>query len=415
LSKLFQGITRVGIISLAVNLFLVAAKFVLAILTGSLALRADAIHSVIDVVASLAVIAGLVISGRRSRTFPYGLYKVENMVSLGVALLLFVVAYEIGREAITGIEHALELNPVYLGITGGLALVPLAWSLFETRVARRSGSPSLMADVRHFQTDVMSSAVVFLALLGQSLGVGILDRIGAGVVVLFILKAGWDLLKDSGRVLLDASLEPALINQVTRVVKDFAAVAEVKSVIGRNSGRFRFVEIEVTLKTHELNRAHAVSETLEKAIREQVPRVDRVVVHYEPEHKPETCLAMPVSADGQRVFEKFGEAPRWLFFYCNTDTGKLLRQEQTANPYLGMGKGRGMKVAEWLVACKVDMLLTGENLEGKAPGYTLGSAEVAIIEVPLATVPEISARLPEYVINATRVVAPSNQDKGVQD
>lgn len=343
------------------------------------------------------MIAGLVISSRRSRAFPYGLYKVENFVSLGIALLLFLVAYEIGREAIFGETRTFDLSPVFLGITAGLALVPLIWGFYEIRVAQRTGSPSLLAEGRQFQIDALASAIVFLALLGQSLGWFLFDRIGAAIVVLFILKAGWDMLKDSGRVLLDASLEPALIQQVTRTVKDFAAVSEVKSVTGRNSGRFRFVEIEVTLRTRGLARAHAISETLEKAIKEQVTRVDRVVVHYEPEHKAETCLALPLSADGLRVFDKFGEAPVWAFYCCDTENGRLLGRKQAANPWLDMGKGRGIKVAEWLVASKVDVVLSGEKLESKAPGYTLSSAEVAIIEVPVVTVPEIVAKLPEYI------------------
>ena len=94
-------IVRIGIYSLAVNLILVAAKLSLSFVTGSLALRADAIHSLVDVFASIALILGLVISGRKSRNFPYGLYKVENLVSAIISLLLFFTAYEIVAEAIS--------------------------------------------------------------------------------------------------------------------------------------------------------------------------------------------------------------------------------------------------------------------------------------------------------------------------
>jgi len=73
-------IVRIGIYSLVVNLILVAAKLTLSFVTGSLALRADAIHSAVDVFASIALIIGLVISGRKSKNFPYGLYKIENLV-----------------------------------------------------------------------------------------------------------------------------------------------------------------------------------------------------------------------------------------------------------------------------------------------------------------------------------------------
>jgi len=92
---------RVGIYSLLVNLLLVVAKLVLSIIAGSLALRADSIHSLVDVFGSIALILGIVISGRKSKRFPYGLYKVENVVSVIISLLLFLTAYEIVQEAIT--------------------------------------------------------------------------------------------------------------------------------------------------------------------------------------------------------------------------------------------------------------------------------------------------------------------------
>lgn len=81
-------LVRVGIYSLCVNLFLVAIKFALSIITSSLALRADAFHSLVDVFASIALMLGLKISHRKSKAFPYGLYKVENLVSIIILTII---------------------------------------------------------------------------------------------------------------------------------------------------------------------------------------------------------------------------------------------------------------------------------------------------------------------------------------
>jgi len=94
------SVLTVAVYSLLLNLSLVAVKFILSDLAGSLALRADAVHSLVDVFASIALILGLAISSRKSKSFPYGLYKVENMVSVIISLLLFLTAYEIVLEAI---------------------------------------------------------------------------------------------------------------------------------------------------------------------------------------------------------------------------------------------------------------------------------------------------------------------------
>ena len=93
-------IQRVAAYSLLVNLGLVGAKTFLSIVTSSLALRADAVHSLVDVFASIALILGLAVSSRKSKNFPYGLYKVENIVSIIISLLLFLSAYEIALKAI---------------------------------------------------------------------------------------------------------------------------------------------------------------------------------------------------------------------------------------------------------------------------------------------------------------------------
>jgi cation diffusion facilitator family transporter len=111
-------IRRVAWIALAVNAGLVLVKLILAGLTGSLALEADAVHSFLDVLASVALLAGIWLSSRRSREFPYGLYKVENIVSVAIALLVFLTAWEIAVEALTGEGIALPF--------GGWVLVAVA-------------------------------------------------------------------------------------------------------------------------------------------------------------------------------------------------------------------------------------------------------------------------------------------------
>ena len=80
------SVMRVALYSLLFNLVLVGAKFMLSALTGSLALRADAVHTLVDVLASLALILGLKISERKSQSFPLGLYKVENLASIAISI-----------------------------------------------------------------------------------------------------------------------------------------------------------------------------------------------------------------------------------------------------------------------------------------------------------------------------------------
>jgi cation diffusion facilitator family transporter len=104
----------VALYSIGVNILLASLKAGLAVASGSLALAADAVHSLVDVVASVVVLAGLLIARRKSRAFPYGLYKVENLASVAVAFLIFLAGYEIAREALATPLRQVSNTPVAL-------------------------------------------------------------------------------------------------------------------------------------------------------------------------------------------------------------------------------------------------------------------------------------------------------------
>ena len=178
---------RVALYSLLFNLALVAAKLTLSALSGSLALRADAIHSTVDVMASLALILGVKISERKSESFPLGLYKVENLASIAISFLLFLTAYEIVLEAVRG--EALPINYQGWVLYAVAAIIPLPYLFgsFQIKVGERTGSPSLIADGVQHKADVLTTSLVFLALIAQSVSLP-LDRIAAAIIALAIIK-----------------------------------------------------------------------------------------------------------------------------------------------------------------------------------------------------------------------------------
>jgi len=206
---------KIALLSTMNNGGLSALKLVLALLSGSVALIADALHSFTDVIASLAVWIGLRISKRRSRAFPYGLYKVENLVSLITSLAIFFAGYEIVREVLTRSGGTLTHLPVTLVGVVLTIVATFAFSRYELKVGREIGSPSLIADAQHVKTDMFSSAVIFVGLAGGLVGWP-LDKPAALVVVFFIARAGWSVLSDAVRVLLDASLDFETLDTVSR-------------------------------------------------------------------------------------------------------------------------------------------------------------------------------------------------------
>ncbi|MCK4458542.1 MAG: cation transporter, partial [Methanosarcinales archaeon] len=199
---------KAALISIGVTAFLAAIKFLAGTLSGSIALVADAVHSLTDVISSIGVVIGLKISDRKpTETFPYGFYRAENIVSLFLALAIIYAGYEIVLTSVEKFATVKVLTNVPYAIM--VALVSLLFTLllssYKLKVGREENSPSLIADGEHTRADTYASAAVLVGILGNYIGFYSLDPASGILVSLFIFRAGYGILKDSIKVLLDAS------------------------------------------------------------------------------------------------------------------------------------------------------------------------------------------------------------------
>jgi predicted Fe-Mo cluster-binding NifX family protein len=218
-----------------------------------------------------------------------------------------------------------------------------------------------------------------------------LDRYAALVIVVFIAKTGWQLLVDGMRVLLDASLDAETLQQARSIVQAEPAVTEVRSLVGRSAGRYRFLETDVALRVDDLAKAHAVSQRLETAIRGQIPHVERVLVHYEPRVRTQVRYAVPLADPGGAVSQHFGEAPFFALVTVRTADGQAEHQEVLGNPHQTVEKAKGIRVGEWLVGLKADVVVLREDLHGKGPAYVFADAGVETRLTEATTLPEVLA------------------------
>jgi len=168
----------------------------------------------------------------------------------------------------------------------------------------------------------------------------------------------------------------------------------LKSLTGRNAGRYRFLEAEVTLRVQDLDRAHAITERLAQAVRAQVPHVERVLIHAEPLARTHLRVAIPLEDPGGAISQHFGEAPYFALFTHRLADGTVERQEVLVNPHIGVPKAKGIRVAEWIVQQKVDVVLLKESLQGKGPEYVFGDAGVETRFTAATTLTEALAAWP---------------------
>ena len=386
------SVLRVAFYSLLFNLSLVVAKLILSSLSGSLALRADAVHSTVDVLASLALILGVKISERKSESFPLGLYKVENLASIVISFLIFLTAYEIIIEAVRGDAVLISYQGWVLYAVAAIIPLPYLFGSFQIKVGERTGSPSLIADGVQHKADVLTSSLVFLALIAQSVSFP-LDRIAAVIIALVIVKEGWKILVSGMRVLLDASVDAATLEEIRTLIMEAPEVVSISELVARNSGRYLFVQASLTLRVADLKRAHQVSERIESRIKREIPQVDRVQIHYEPIVESRRRYAAPLADMRGTLSKHFGESPYFALVEIDFEEMRLLRQEIVANPHKDLIKGKGLKVAQFLLGFKPDVVFSSERLEGKGPGYAFAEAGVETLQTDAGTLEELMAGL----------------------
>jgi predicted Fe-Mo cluster-binding NifX family protein len=193
------------------------------------------------------------------------------------------------------------------------------------------------------------------------------------------------------RVLLDASLDGETLSRVREIIEAEPSMADLKSLTGRNAGRYRFLEAEVTLRVQDLERAHAVTRRIEQAVRAEVPHLERVLIHAEPLARSEVRYAIPLDDASGTVSPHFGEAPFFALLTVHTANGTVARQEVLPNPHTDVAKAKGIRVAEWLVQQKVDIVLLKESLQGKGPEYVFGDAGVEALLTTATTLDEARA------------------------
>jgi cation diffusion facilitator family transporter len=228
---------RIVLYSIAVNVSLVICKYGLAVFSGSLALRADAIHSCADIVSAASIWAGIRISRRKTRLFPYGLYKVENLMALVTVGLLALAGYEIVQSVLA---ESGRLRPTRLPVAmAGVVLIiviTLAFSRFELRKGRKLGFPSLEADARHINTDMFSAAIILVGLIGEYFRIKFpLDKVAALVIVVLIARVGVKIALDAIRVLLDASVDFGTLNDIRELILENPEVVKIKLLSVNNS------------------------------------------------------------------------------------------------------------------------------------------------------------------------------------
>lgn len=287
--KLLNRRSRTVLFSISSNALLLTVKLAAGVMTGSVSILSEAVHSATDLVASIVAFMAV----RSSDSPPdeshnYGHGRFENLAGIFEGVILLGVGGWVIFGAVNGIVNGAELELLGLGI-GVMALsavVNLFVSSWLLRVARETDSRALEAEGYNLRTDVWGAAGVALGLLAAlATDWTILDPIIAGLIGLVILWTALSLISGSTRVLLDESLPEEELAVIERVIEDEIeneeAVRGFHKLRARKSGPQRHVDFHLQLRAQTtLGEAHKISDSLEERIGRNLPNTD-VLIHLE--------------------------------------------------------------------------------------------------------------------------------------
>jgi cation diffusion facilitator family transporter len=276
-------------LSIASNALLIAIKLAAGAITGSIAILTEAVHSLIDLVASVVAFVSVRKADEPADAeHPYGHEKVESLAATIEGMLILIgagiIVYEATRRLVSGAE--VELLGVGIAVMGFSVLANLAVSAVLYRQARVHDSPALEGDAAHLRTDAMTSAGVLVGLaLVEVTGNAAFDAITALFVAAAIVVAGIRIIRRSSGVLVDEALPPGEMDLIEAAITAARTpeVAGYHKLRARRAGSRRHIDFHVQYRSGtSLERAHDLAHQMRASIEAEIPRAE-VLIHVEPE------------------------------------------------------------------------------------------------------------------------------------
>ncbi|MDT8300628.1 MAG: cation diffusion facilitator family transporter [Sedimentisphaerales bacterium] len=283
-ARQIKSVTYLGIV---INVALTIIKIIIGLLSGSLALLADGIHSLSDIATDAVVLLGLRLSSKEpDQHHPYGHGRAETFSAGLVALILIVVGGAMIYHATLAIARDEMTTPrIEVLIAAMLSIAAKEWLYRVTKKAAiRSNSPALYANAWHHRSDAFSSIAVVIGFISLEFGFGHGDQTAAASVGLMIILVGVRIISDCLRELAESAIDTDTIEHIKKIINSDSSIRHWHKLRTRTVGREVFLDLHI-LVDPELNiaAAHEIAESLENALDQEISRPVNITVHIEPD------------------------------------------------------------------------------------------------------------------------------------
>ncbi len=276
-------------LSIVSNSVLIAIKLAAGAITGSIAILTEAVHSLIDLVASVVAFVSVRKADEPADAdHPYGHEKVESLAATIEGMLILVGAGIIVYEATHRLVDGAEVDALGIGmaVMGFSVVANLVVSGVLSRQAKTHDSPALEGDAAHLRTDALTSAGVLVGLgVVEITGIVAFDSITALIVAMAIVVAGIRIIRRSSGVLVDEALPEEEMDRIEAAIAAArtAEVAGYHKLRARRAGRHRYIDFHVQYRVGtSLERAHELAHVMRDAIEAELQQAE-ILIHVEPE------------------------------------------------------------------------------------------------------------------------------------
>jgi len=290
IEKANKQIKSVTYLSVITNIVLFGIKILVGLLSGSLALLADGIHSISDMVTDLAVLIGIRLGSKEPDSrHPYGHGWAETFSAGFIALVLITVGAAMIYYATVAIVRNNVNVPHFAVLTAAaVSIVAKEWLYRVTRKAAVvSHSSTLYANAWHHRSDALSSVAVLMGFIALEFGFEHGDQVAAIVVGLMIVWVGAKVIGNFLRELTEAAVDSGTIEHIEQIINSDSSIRHWHKLRTRTVGREIFIDLHILVDPDlNITAAHAIAERLENTLHKQLARPVNIVVHIEPD-RPE--------------------------------------------------------------------------------------------------------------------------------
>ena len=287
-----RQIKSVTNLAIATNLALFVIKMLVGLLSGSIALIADGIHSLSDMVTDFAVLLGFYLGSKEpDQEHPYGHGRIETFSTMFIAVVLVAVGGLIIWKASMEIAKAHSAQEYARRMWGAVFWVALlsvvvkeALYRVSKKVAVKTNSSALYANAWHHRTDALSSVAVVIGFVAMRWGYIYGDQVAAIVVGLLIILVGVKIIGDCLRELTEGAVDEGTIEHIKSIINSNSSIRQWHKLRSRTVGREVFLDLHILVDPGlNVAGAHEIAESLEEALHEQISRPVNITVHIEPD------------------------------------------------------------------------------------------------------------------------------------